>query len=303
MAKPKGGLGRGLSSLLPDYEDYIEKSAEKTGEMVQELKIEDIMPNPDQPRKHFDEDKLTDLAESIKENGVLQPILVVPRENGKYMIVAGERRWRASKMAGKETIPALIKDASLQQVLELALIENVQRDDLSPIEEARAYSLLMSMFDYTQEKLSQRMGKSRSAIANSTRLLDLPDDVLEMVEDGKLTVGHVRPLLGINVPEWQSFIAHEVYQANKTVREVEELVQKAQKDGFVKYSTEEVLFQTKPRAKKLPNELRILQDQLAEQLSTRVTIKRTGEKGKLVIDYANEEDLKRIIDALHGNIY
>lgn len=303
MAKPKGGLGRGLSALLPDYEEYIEKQSEKAGETVRELNIDDVMPNPDQPRKHFDEDKLTDLAESIKENGVLQPILVVARENDKYMIVAGERRWRASKLAGKETIPALVRNADLQQVLELALIENVQRDDLSPVEEARAYATLMEMFDYTQEKLAQRMGKSRSAIANSTRLLDLPSEVLEMVEEGKLTVGHVRPLLSINVPEWQIIFAHEIYQSNRTVREVEKLVQDALEAGYVTTESKEVLFQKKPRAKKLPNELRILQDQLAERLSTKVSIKRTGEKGKLVIEYANEEDLKRIIDAMHGEIY
>ncbi len=301
MAKAKGGLGRGLGALLPEYEEIVETHNGRDG--IVELELDKIFPNPDQPRKTFDEDKLIDLAESITEHGVLQPIIVTPRDD-KYMIIAGERRYRASGRAGLKTIPALIRELDDEKIMELALIENVQRDDLSPIEEARAYELLQTKYGYTQEKLAKRMGKSRSAIANSTRLLALPEDVQQMVQDGKLTVGHVRPMLSINIPEWQSSFAHEVYQGNLSVREVEQMVKNALEEGKVSWTDEEVLFRAKQKYKKLPAELRTLQDQLAERLSTKVNIKKNSNgSGKLVIEYYNEEDLKRIFDALHGDFY
>ena len=301
MAKAKGGLGRGLGALLPEYEEIVETHNGRDG--IVELELDKIFPNPDQPRKTFDEDKLTDLAESITEHGVLQPIIVTPR-NDKYMIIAGERRFRASGRAGLKTIPALVRELDDEKIMELALIENVQRDDLSPIEEARAYDVLQTKFGYTQERLAKRMGKSRSAIANSTRLLALPEDVQQMVQDGKLTVGHVRPLLSINVPEWQSAFAQEVYQSNLSVREVEKMVKKALDEGHVTWETEEVLFQAPQKYKKLPSELRTLQDQLAERLSTKVNIKKNRDgSGKLVIEYYSEEDLTRIFDALKGDFY
>ena len=301
MAKAKGGLGRGLGALLPEYEEIVETHNGRDG--IVELELDKIFPNPDQPRNTFDEDKLTDLAESITEHGVLQPIIVTPR-NDKYMIIAGERRFRASGRAGLKTIPALVRELDDEKIMELALIENVQRDDLSPIEEARAYDVLQTKFGYTQERLAKRMGKSRSAIANSTRLLALPEDVQQMVQDGKLTVGHVRPLLSINVPEWQSAFAQEVYQSNLSVREVEKMVKKAVDEGHVTWETEEVLFQAPQKYKKLPSELRTLQDQLAERLSTKVNIKKNRDgSGKLVIEYYSEEDLTRIFDALKGDFY
>ena len=301
MAKAKGGLGRGLGALLPEYEEIVETHNGQGG--IVELELEKIFPNPDQPRKQFDEDKLIDLAESIKEHGVLQPIIVTPRDD-KYMIIAGERRYRASGRAGLNTIPALIRELDDEKIMELALIENVQRDDLNPIEEARAYELLQTRYGYTQEKLAKRMGKSRSAIANSTRLLGLPEDVQQLVQDGKLTVGHVRPMLSINVPEWQSVFAQEVYQSGLSVRDVEKMVKKAIDAGHVTWETEEVLFQTPQKYKKLPAELRTLQDQLAERLSTKVNIKKNRDgSGKLVIEYYSEEDLTRIFDALKGDFY
>ena len=260
MAKAKGGLGRGLGALLPEYEEIIDTHSNQGG--IVELKLEKIFPNPDQPRKHFDEDKLIDLAESIKEHGVLQPIIVTPRDD-KYMIIAGERRFRATNRAGLKTIPALIRELDDEKIMELALIENVQRDDLNPIEEARAYELLQTRYGYTQDKLAKRMGKSRSAIANSTRLLGLPEDVQQLVQDGKLSVGHVRPMLSINIPEWQSVFAQEVYQSGLSVRDVEKMVKKAIDEGHITWETEEVLFQAPQKYKKLPSELRVLQDQLA----------------------------------------
>lgn len=301
MAKAKGGLGRGLGALLPEYEEIIETHSGKDG--IVELELEKIFPNPDQPRKTFDEDKLIDLAESITEHGVLQPIIVTPRGD-KYMIIAGERRFRASGRAGLKTIPALIRELDDEKIMELALIENVQRDDLSPIEEARAYDVLQNKFGYTQDKLAKRMGKSRSAIANTTRLLALPEDVQDMVQEGKLTVGHVRPMLSINIPEWQSSFAKEVYQSNLSVREVEQMVKKAMADGKVEWTETLATFQSPQKYKKLPAELRTLQDQLAERLSTKVNIKKNRDgSGKLVIEYYSEEDLKRLFDALKGDFY
>lgn len=301
MAKTKGGLGRGLGALLPEYEEIVETHNGKDG--IVELELDMIFPNPDQPRKSFDEDKLTDLAESIKEHGVLQPIIVAPRGE-KYMIIAGERRYRASGRAGLKTIPALIRELDDEKIMELALIENVQRDDLTPIEEARAYEILQTKFGYTQERLAERMGKSRSAIANITRLLALPEDVQQMVQEGKLTTGHVRPMLSINIPEWQSAFAREVYQDNLSVREVEKMVKSAMDEGKVSWSDETILFQKKAKYKKLPAELRNLQDQLAERLSTKVSIKKNRDgSGKLVLEYYSEEDLVRIFDALKGEFY
>ena len=301
MAKAKGGLGRGLGALLPEYEEIIDTHSNQGG--IVELELEKIFPNPDQPRKHFDEDKLIDLAESIKEHGVLQPIIVTPRDD-KYMIIAGERRFRATNRAGLKTIPALIRELDDEKIMELALIENVQRDDLNPIEEARAYELLQTRYGYTQDKLAKRMGKSRSAIANSTRLLGLPEDVQQLVQDGKLSVGHVRPMLSINIPEWQSVFAQEVYQSGLSVRDVEKMVKTAIDEGHITWETEEALFQAPQKYKKLPSELRVLQDQLAERLSTKVNIKKNRDgSGKLVIEYYSEEDLTRIFDALKGDFY
>lgn len=298
MAKAKGGLGRGLGALMTDYEEISQALEQKEG--VIELELNDVFANPDQPRKHFDEDKLTDLTESIKEHGVLQPILVTARED-KYMIIAGERRYRAAKAAGLSVIPALIRDLNDEQVMEIALIENVQRDDLSPIEEAKAYDLLQRRFGYTQERLAQRMGKSRSAIANNVRLLSLPADVQQMVEDGKLSVGHVRPLLSVNIPEWQSEFAHEIYQSQLSVREVEKMVKHVMDRGEVVATT--TLFEAPKTEKTQPDQLRILQDQLSERFSTKVNIKKSGKGGKLVIDYYDDEDLKRICDVLGGEFY
>ncbi len=298
MAKEKRGLGRGLESLLPDYQEISKALEQKEG--VIELELDKIYANPEQPRKHFDEDKLTDLTESIKEHGVLQPILVTTRDD-KYMIIAGERRYRAAKAAGLTVIPALIRDLNDEQVMEIALIENVQRDDLSPIEEAKAYEMLQRRFGYTQEKLAQRMGKSRSAIANNVRLLSLPEDVQQMVQDGKLSVGHVRPLLSVNVPEWQSEFAHEIYQSQLSVREVEKMVKTVVDRGEV--TTTKTLFSQPAQPSKQPDNLRILQDQLSERFSTKVNIKKSGKGGKLVIEYYDDEDLKRICDLFPGEYY
>ena len=219
-AKGKGGLGRGLGALMTDYEEISLALEHKEG--VIELELDKVFANPEQPRKHFDEDKLTDLTESIKEHGVLQPILVTVRDD-KYMIIAGERRYRAAKAAGLTVIPALIRELSDEQVMEIALIENVQRDDLSPIEEARYYSLIQSQYNLTVEGVAEKLGKSRSYVANLVRLLNLPKEVQQLVDEEKISASHVRPLIGMDDELVIKFV-NEIIKNKTSVREVERKV-------------------------------------------------------------------------------
>lgn len=243
MAKSKGGLGRGLGALLPDFDEPTVQADEQ--HKIVELALERVMPNPDQPRKHFDEDQMTDLVESIREHGVLQPIIVAPRGDD-YLIVAGERRWRAAKRVGLTTIPAIVKELTDDQIFELALIENIQRANLNPIEEARGYKQLADRFGYSAELIAKRMGKSRPQVANTMRLLSLPEEVLAFVEEEKLSVSHVRPLLALNDAKWQIEFAHEIYQSNLSVRDVETMINKLKEKGTITTVTKEVLFEEPP---------------------------------------------------------
>lgn len=297
MAKSKGGLGRGLGALLPDFDEPAVKEDEQ--HRIVELDLERVMPNPDQPRKHFDEDQMTDLVESIREHGVLQPIIVAPKEDD-YLIVAGERRWRAAKRVGLSTIPALVKALTDDQIFELALIENIQRANLNPIEEARGYKQLADRFGYSAELIAKRMGKSRPQVANTMRLLSLPEEVLAFVEEEKLSVSHVRPLLALNDAKWQIEFAHEIYQSNLSVRDVETMINKLKEKGTVTTVTKEVLFEEPPT---LSPELSTIQEQLKTRLGTQVRIKNSGKKGKIEIEFYGREDLKRVLDALGGEFY
>lgn len=299
-SKAKGGLGRGLGALLPEYDEIIESTDDKSG--VKELDIESVVPNPDQPRKIFDEDKMQDLVESVRAHGVIQPILV-SKQDDHYIIIAGERRYRACKKAGLDKVPALIRNLDEEQIMEIALIENIQRDDLSPFEEARAYEALQKKFGYTQEKLAERMGKSRSSIANLMRLLALPEDVQKMVEENKLTVGHVRPLLTLDSAEMQSSLAYEIYQNELTVRDVEQLLQDISSAKAKDQDVSEETIEEAKAKRRLSPEMLSLQEQLAERFSTKVSIKKKGDGGKLVIEYYSEDDLKRIIDGMKGEFY
>lgn len=301
MAKAKGGLGRGLGALLPEIHETEMVEQQGEGRIVQ-LALEEVYPNPDQPRKRFDEDQLTDLVDSIREQGIIQPIIVVARPDG-YMIVAGERRWRASKKLGLENIPAVIRELSDAQVFETALIENIQRSDLNPIEEARGYQYLQERFGYNGEQLASRVGKSRSVIVNTTRLLSLPEDVQQLVLEEKLSPGHVRPIISIENPEWQSDFAREIYQSRLSVREVEKMVNEIKKRGQITMHKAEVLFEHEEPPMELTTDLKVLQEQMQEKLGTRVKIKNNGKKGKLEIEFYGEEDLKRIIDVLGGEYY
>ncbi len=289
------GLGKGFAALLADtQEDYSKFSFDDYGEEGQEIKnsvieieINSIEPNPNQPRKVFNEQALQELADSIAMHGVIMPI-VVNKKGNKYMIIAGERRWRASRLAGKKVIPAIVKDYNDREVKEISLIENLQREDLNPIEAANAMKQLMEEYDITQEDLAERIGKSRSAVANTLRLLTLEDEVIEMVSDGSLSQGHARAL--ITLPkEVQVAIAKKAVAKRMSVREVEQAV----KDY---YNPPE-----ERRAKKEANmsvELKDLIVRMQRRFGTRVSAIGNDKKGRIYIDYYTRDDLDRLSEIL-----
>ncbi|MDD3504031.1 MAG: ParB/RepB/Spo0J family partition protein [Eubacteriales bacterium] len=285
-AKNKG-LGKGLGALL----QTVDIPDDKIQDAVMELKITDINPNSEQPRKRFDKDKLEDLAASIKENGIIQPIIVCRNQEGEgYRIVAGERRWRASRLAGLKLIPAIVRDLTDLQVLEHALIENIQRQDLNPIEEADALDKLIKEHKITQEKLAAVVGRSRPAIANTLRLLNLPDTVKKYVMNEDISAGHARAILAIRDQEIQIKAAEMVIEKDLSVRETEKLVKKLEKEP-------------KQKSKQQMSEAYILsiknvENELARSLGTKVHLKDRQGKGSIVIDYFSSEDLERLIDIL-----
>ena len=278
----KKGLGRGLDALLGDY-------TQPTPEGVQELDIHLIDTNAGQPRKDFDQEKLQELADSIRQHGVVQPILL-PQNGERYVIVAGERRFRAARLAGLEKVPAIVKDLDEAQVMEVALIENLQREDLNPIEEAAAIRFLMQQHDLTQEEVSKRLSKSRPAIANSLRLLTLPEPVQAFLRNGKLQAGHARALAGLQDPEAQAVLADKIVGEGLSVRAAESL---AREQG-----------QKPPRQKKEPPatdpDLAAAEASLREWLGTKVSIQGSSQRGRIVIEYYNAELLQGIYDLLRG---
>lgn len=278
----KKGLGRGLDALLGDY-------TQPTPEGVQQVDIRRIDTNAGQPRKDFDQEKLQELADSIRQHGVVQPILL--RQNGeRYVIVAGERRFRAARLAGLEKVPAIVKDLDEAQVMEVALIENLQREDLNPIEEAAAIRFLMQQHDLTQEEVSKRLSKSRPAIANSLRLLTLPEPVQAYLRNGKLQAGHARALAGLQDPEAQAMLADKIVGEGLSVRAAESL---AREQG-----------QKPPRQKKEPPatdpDLAAAEASLREWLGTKVSIQGSSQRGRIIIEYYNAELLQGIYDLLRG---
>ena len=293
MASNKG-LGKGLSALFSSTEEDYKKTFGVTEEDIKtgvlEVKLSDIYPNPSQPRKIFDPKALDELASSIKVNGVIVPIVLNKDDNGKYMIIAGERRFRASKMVGLEAIPAIIKDYDDRKIQEISLIENLQREDLNPIESATAMKQLMDDYGLTQEELSERIGKSRSAIANTLRLLSLDAQVIKMVSDGKLSQGHARALVTLPI-DAQIKIAKKSVTDGMSVRDIEREV----KDYF-----------NPPEEKKRLREIKRKQDQSAELkdlisrmqqvLGTKVQAIGNDKKGRIYIDYYTTDDLDRICD-------
>ena len=284
------GLGRGLSALFSDTEEAYENAqTENTG--VRELPLSDIYPNPDQPRKIFDEGALNDLASSIREHGVISPIVVNAAPDGRYMIIAGERRYRAAGMAGLTAIPAVVKEYSEREIREISLIENLQREDLNPIEAADAMKQLMDEYHLTQEELANRLGKSRPAIANTLRLLTLAPEVVSLVRDGKLSSGHARTL--VPVPkEDQGKLAEECVKNGWSVREMERAVKQF-------FNPPEVLAREKEKKNTLANaELTHLVERLRTSFRTKVSLIGTDKKGRIYIDYYSRDDLDRISEIL-----
>jgi len=278
------GLGKGLGALLSS--DGI---PENHKDSVVNLKINDISPNSNQPRKHFDEMKLSELAESIKANGIIMPI-IVKKEGLGYKIVAGERRWRAAKLAGLSVIPAISRELTDLQVMQQALIENIQRQDLNPIEEANALDKLIKEHKLTQDKLSSIVGKSRPAITNSLRLLNLPSDISEMVTNEELSAGHARALLSISEPDLQIKAAKTIIERDYSVRDTEKLVKNLLKPKKEKKQLDEQYL----------NSVRDFEIQLSKKLATKVKLNDKNKKGTIVIEYYSYDDLDRIYELISG---
>jgi ParB family chromosome partitioning protein len=279
----KKGLGRGLQALIPE-------SREET-QGVEMIEIDKIFPNEYQPRKHFDEESLKELADSIREHGIVQP-LVVRKQGMFYQLVAGERRWRAAKIVGLKEVPVVIKDLDDQEVMEIALIENLQREDLNPIEEAKAYKTLIEQFNLTQEEIAKKIGKSRSVIANSIRLLNLDERVQDMLVQGKLTVGHAKVILSISSKTLQYEAAKRIIEEELNVRETEKLVKNllGQKEKA----------KEKKDVKKTDVHIKEIEENLCNLLGTKVKIvEKSKDKGVIQIEYYGEEDLNRILDIIY----
>ena len=288
------GLGKGLDALIPRAVGESTKAKKSTQkEEVQEkadtlVKITKVEPNREQPRKNFDEDALLELAESIKQFGLLQPILVQDRKD-HYEIIAGERRWRAAKLAGLKEVPVIIKNLTEQEIVEISLIENIQRENLNPIEEAQAYKRLLTEFNLKQDEVAERVSKSRTAVTNSMRLLKLCDDVQQMVIDEMLSTGHARALLSIEDQGQQYAIAQKIFDEKLSVRDVEKLVKnlnKPEKPKKVPEKNLEVFYQD-------------IEEKLKQTLSTKVSISsKDNGAGKIEIEFYNNEDLDRFVDLL-----
>lgn len=295
--KTNRGLGRGLSALFSDTEEAYENAAKtysrpdnELPEDIQgliEVDIDLVRPNPNQPRKHFDEDALRELADSIKKHGLIMPIVVNNMENGKYMIIAGERRYRAAKMAGKTQIPIVIRSYTDREIKEISLIENLQREDLNPIEAANAMKQLMDEYRLTQEELAERIGKSRPAVTNTLRLLSLSPEVIGMVSSGKLSAGHARAL--VTLPEDAQYkLASDAVKDGLSVRDIERSV----RDYFA--SPEEIAEKKDKKKMQVSIELKDLIERMRHTFKTKVSLIGNDKKGRIYIDYYNTDDLDRI---------
>lgn len=279
MAKKREALGNGLGALF--MSNSIEEESGASGAV--KLSIHEIEPNKAQPRKHFDEKALSELADSIAEHGVIQPLLVRPLAEGGYQLVAGERRWRAARLAGLSEVPVVIKDLTDRETMEIALIENLQREDLNPIEEAEGIDLLMKEYNLTQETAAERVGKSRSAVANSLRLLGLPKEVRELVSDGKISAGHARALLSFADEETLKAVAKLILEKGISVRETERLAKEAAKEG------------AKPkRVKRRDVFFDEVEIALGQSLGRKVKINSGRKGGTIVLEYFDKDDLTKI---------
>lgn len=289
------GLGRGLSSLIPQKAKTInEPTAEEESEklnlktfhnlsMNREIEISTIVPNPHQPRFHFDENKLKELADSIREHGIIQPIVVSKNIQGNFEIIAGERRFQAAKLVGLLKVPVIIREATEQQKLELAIIENIQRHDLNPVEEARSYQKLIDEFDLSQEEAAVKLGKSRSSVANKLRILALPTEIQKALMEEKITEGHAKAILAISSPEKQRALFDLILKNGLTVRQTET-------------KTKEISVCMHKRSVSVDAEQKELENNLAQALKTKVKLQKNGAGGKIVIEFYSEEELRNIVD-------
>ena len=299
MAVKRNGLGKGLDSLIPNKSSKAPSSDEKqtqnkekaeeitgTGEIL--VKINEVEPNRDQPRKDFDEDSLMELADSIKQFGILQP-LIVQKKKDYYEIIAGERRWRAAKLAGIKEVPIIVKEYTNQEIVEISLIENIQRENLNPIEEAMAYKRLLEEFNLKQDEVAERVSKSRTAVTNSMRLLKLSERVQQMIVDDMISTGHARALLAIDDEEQQYMLANKIFDEKLSVRETEKLVK--------------TLKNPKKEVKKIKQERMFVYNDLADHMKniigTKVSVNpKANGKGKIEIEYYSEDELERIYDLI-----
>lgn len=282
MAKGRGGLGRGLESLFEDAAPSFESDTR-----IEMLPLREVEPDPGQPRKTFDDETLAELSASIAEHGLLQPIAVRPKPSGGYLIVAGERRWRASRMAGLTEVPVIVRDVTDEQAMELALVENLQREDLDPVEEAAGIRELMTRCDLTQEQAARKLGKSRSALANSLRLLSLPETVLELLKGGFITIGHAKVVLGLPAPELQEKAAQMIADNQLNVRQAEALCKKLAKPA------------KEPVAAPLPSALPVeVEESLKQALGSEVRVAYHDGKGKLTVHFYSDDQLKAFANLL-----
>ena len=282
MASKQKGLGRGLGALIDDF------SASGVSDSIPSLPLQKVEPNPRQPRRVFDEEELQALADSIAEHGIVQPLAVRDEGNGYYMIIAGERRWRAARLAGLDEVPVVVLEADDRTVMELALVENLQRQDLNPMEEAEGYRVLMEDFGLTQEQTAERVGKSRPAVANALRLLALPDEVRELVESGALSAGHARAILSLSSEKLQKAAAQKILALRLSVRQAEAMCKRMSAETKSK----------KPKSVLTVDYIGECEKALTKQLSRKVRIVNGKRKGRFELEFYGQDDLQRLYDAL-----
>ncbi|GAB1457933.1 ParB/RepB/Spo0J family partition protein [Spirochaetota bacterium] len=290
----KYGLGKGLEALLP--EPPVAGQSGRDGAGILSLPVSRIMPSPDQPRKSFDDQSIAELADSIKRHGIIQPLVVEEDGSGAYRIVAGERRWRAAALAGLSEVPAIVKEYGREKRLEIALVENVQREDLNPIDEAEAYRQLMEATALTQDQVAERVGKSRSAVANALRLLGLPADAMESLRSGSITAGHARAILSVINPADRQLLLNKAITDGISVREAEALASSYNKGA--RSPAAKNAKQSKPR--QLDPDLSAIEQSLIGRLGTKVAIKGEASRGSIVIEYFSMDDLDRVYGIISG---
>jgi ParB family transcriptional regulator, chromosome partitioning protein len=290
----RSGLGKGLAALLPTENVGTVGESPTTGAYLREVPVGNISPNPNQPRGRFDEEGLVELAHSIRELGVLQPILVRPMPDGQFQLIAGERRWRAAKRCGLDSIPCVVRTTDDVASVEQALVENLHRQDLTALEEAAAYLQLIEEFHLTHEELAKKVAKSRAAISNTLRLLQLPASIQHLLSDGRISAGHARALLGTPDRSFQEALAHRIVEEGLSVRSVEELIRRPHHPVETPQSENHPRTHENPVRQLRPPGLLELEELLSEHLDTRVSVSMGGKRGKMVIEFATLEDLERI---------